>query len=746
MTDQFTIQCQSCGTLYNDLQDVCPYCGETQPIATEKTVHLVDEYETDEAYLNQPDDLQQQSLHEDEYFADDEELSTAPAPFADDDIFAIAGEDDPDDEYDDDGFYDEKPDDELADTYDDDSLYYDEHADLYHDEHQEAVDFAEEELPLAPARRFTFRRLFTGCLGLVLCGLLFYGGVGVLAVRQGLQERNQNNLVEAQEHYQKGQAYLANNSIELAMAEFERAIMLNPNLTEAIQGLRQAQRIAQTQPTPTSETRSAAVAEFLGQAETQINAKRWLEALETLLQVRGLDPEYETERVSELLYTASYQQGLKFIISQQATEALAAFEQALAERPNDPDVLEAQNKVSLYIEGTAAKADDAALAVDIFNRLYELDTSYLDTAQQLAVVSEIYGDELAAAEDWCVAEGQYSQANRLDFSDTLEIKAKNAAQKCTNSGAPATATPSPTKTPTRIAKTPTRTASESELEATSVETDTTTVSLPANGSILFSAFNPNESRWEIVSVPVSGGEPKVLVTDATMPAVSPNRQLLLYHAELKDTEGLHIFNLITGEDQRITQQSAHILPRWGGDNSQFIFTAQEAGTGRWLVYQGFADGKGNPVTLRDGRTPDWSANNSTIAYQGTDAEGNNPGIYIVPFAGGESTRLTEHESDRSPAFAPNSSQVVYMSTQNENWDIYTINTTSNSPVQLTTSPGNDGLPTWSPDGSKIAYVSDADGSWAIYVVEASGGAPFKITEWDGHNRADWLIGQLWWMR
>jgi dipeptidyl aminopeptidase/acylaminoacyl peptidase len=231
-----------------------------------------------------------------------------------------------------------------------------------------------------------------------------------------------------------------------------------------------------------------------------------------------------------------------------------------------------------------------------------------------------------------------------------------------------------------------------------------------------------------------------------MPALSPNGQLLLYHSELIEAEGFHILDSATGEDNRITMFRRHILPRWGGDNLQFLFVAEEPRTQRWQIHLGFADGKSEPIIVRDGRTPDWSPDNSLIAYQGSDPDGNNPGLYLVPFEGGEPARLTNHESDRAPDFSPDGSQLAYMSTRNGNWDIYTISTAGSAPRQITKTPGNDGLPTWSPDGSRIAYVSDMDGNWAIYVVEARGGTPYRVTDWDGRNRPDWLLAQIWWGR
>ena len=204
--------------------------------------------------------------------------------------------------------------------------------------------------------------------------------------------------------------------------------------------------------------------------------------------------------------------------------------------------------------------------------------------------------------------------------------------------------------------------------------------------------------------------------------------------------------MTTAEDRRITILRQHVLPRWGGDNTQFLLVAQEPATSRWQIQQGFADGKSDPVILGDGRTPDWSPDNRLIAYQGTDPAGNDPGIYLVPFGGGETTRLTNHESDRSPDFSPDGAQIAYMSTRGGDWDIYTVSTAGSAPRQITSGPSQEGLPVWSPDGSQIAYVSDAGGSWNIYVVSAAGGSPVKVTAWDGLNLEDWLLAQISWGR
>jgi len=89
-----------------------------------------------------------------------------------------------------------------------------------------------------------------------------------------------------------------------------------------------------------------------------------------------------------------------------------------------------------------------------------------------------------------------------------------------------------------------------------------------------------------VAIPVTGGTPRLLALNGTMPAVSPNSQSLVYHSELIEAEGFHRFDLATGEDSRITQRQYHILPRWGGNERTSSWPrslGQVAGRFTWVM-------------------------------------------------------------------------------------------------------------------------------------------------------------------
>jgi TolB protein len=149
--------------------------------------------------------------------------------------------------------------------------------------------------------------------------------------------------------------------------------------------------------------------------------------------------------------------------------------------------------------------------------------------------------------------------------------------------------------------------------------------------------------------------------------------------------------------------------------------------------------------LVDGRTPAWSPDGTQVAYQGTDPQGNNPGLYLVDAGGGPSTRLTDHESDRAPAWSPDGSRIAFMSSRDGRWQLYVVDTQGGALQPLAQSGGNDGLPVWSPDGSQIAFVSDRDGTWGVYVTPAAGGQATRVADWGG-SRKDWLIERISWRR
>ena len=594
----------------------------------------------------------------------------------------------------------------------------------------------------------TRRRWFwgrSGCLILLLFIIFFIlvsAGI-LLGGYEGLQERVIRTQAEVERHYQQALEHADEDRLDLAIAELELTLSLDPTHHQARETLaelkeKQAQILAASEvpATPTSQPVSNKTDDLFTEAKVQTLQGNWAEAIQLLTEIRQVDPAYKIDEVSDALYNANYELGLRLITEGELSEAVDAFDEALVEKPDDLTVTAEWEKVTLYLSITTPEPSDYENNIIILNRIYAADANFADVADLLFNTYKQYADYLSSQEEWCAALPRYQDAGNIKSGQQIETLIRQADNECEAAKLALLApTPSPT-TSRRINSTPT-------LEGTKPLTGTAEPGSSNDGRLYFSRFNQKRNLWEILALSLADETEEVILSDGIQPAISRNGRLLVYHSKLDDSVGLHVLNVLTGEDVRATTFAEDILPKWNQRNRDFVFNSQRAGDRRWQVMIGFADGKGEAVVLLDGRTPASATNSDMIAYQGTDPQGNNPGIYLIARQGGESQRLTTNESDRTPAISPSGRQIIFMSTRNGNWDIWTVASDGSGARRLTTSPANDGLPVWSPDGSQIAFVSDRGGSWGIYVMAASGGTARKVADWGGEH-PDWLLAQISW--
>ena len=652
-----------------------------------------------------------------------------------------------------------------------------------------------------------------GCWGVITylaifaCLFLVYGGLGIKAVVDGLNDRPVLARQTAEAHYELGVAHMQAGEYELAEAEFNMALMLDHTVNQAREQLHAVKATLAARPTPTSELYLQVVNSKLSEAEALIGEQKWAEAVEILIQVRDLAPNFETQRVSDLLalagqnlaeqyfataealiqqqqwaaaiepltrlraldpqfqadrvaewlYLAHYNLGTLYVTSGRVEEAVHEFERARDERPGDPEASRQVDMASLYVAAMAVWGKDWAAVIDYLEQLFTLSTDYLDVRTRLYQAYDTYGDQLAAQRDWCQAEKQYAVLMQGDIvsppAADLPAKYAQTHEACLN--------------PARAA------------ELTSGTSPAAAATLPAGnagrasaaGAIFFSRYNAEQKSWEVVRVSSQGGTPVLVLDQATQPALSPDGRWLAYHSERSESIGLHAFDLTSGADIRSTTFGEDVTPDWAPDSQRLVFPSQRSGDRRWRVYIGWADGKSEANPLSEGRTPAWSPDGAYIAYQGTDAQGNNPGLYLLR-EGGTPMRLTDGESDRAPAWSPRCAtavewqsalgaseaaveasrakqkapcQIAFMRNTEGSWQVYVMSLPQGIPQPVTRPPGNYGLPAWSPDAQQLAMVSDRDGSWGVYVASLDGERLTRLADWDG-PRSDWLLERLSWAR
>ncbi len=280
--------------------------------------------------------------------------------------------------------------------------------------------------------------------------ILILGGIAG-AIYLGVRDRSRAEMQAAQDHYLKGNAQLEQGNIELAIAEYELALQLNPNHKEAAKRLAQAQETLQVKPTATPVLQEQTKEAYWNELQAAYKVGNWEGVYEAANKLLALDPTYHREEVDALLFKAFYRQGQELVEQDRMEEALRYFDRALSLQPDNVQAQHAQNMVKRYIEALSYWGADWEQAAEQLAVLYALDPDYKDVHTRLYEALTHYGDALAAAADWCAAAQQYASALELNPTAAVTTKHREASDKCQSQTGV-----SPAPTQGGLAETPTK--------------------------------------------------------------------------------------------------------------------------------------------------------------------------------------------------------------------------------------------------------------------------------------------------
>lgn len=267
-------------------------------------------------------------------------------------------------------------------------------------------------------------------LGVALATMLFILALGGAAVYMGLADRAKAEQRLAEEHYLKGEGYFQGGQYELAIAEWELVLQMNPNHPQARAKLNEAYRRLEAEPTATPMYQQETKEAILAAMQEAHQKGNWQEVIAQADRLLALDASFRREEVDRLLYDAFYQKGLALVEQGRLADALSYFDRALALQPTNAQAIEAKELAVLYLEGTSAWGTDWERAVERLSQLYLRDPTYNDVRAKLWQAYVVYGDALAEKGEWCRAREMYRAALELESTPALVEKAQKALQSC----------------------------------------------------------------------------------------------------------------------------------------------------------------------------------------------------------------------------------------------------------------------------------------------------------------------------
>ena len=389
-------------------------------------------------------------------------------------------------------------------------------------------------------------------LGGILLVLLVTALSGFLgyqeAIRQRIARESSQVALKASEQFELGLVDLKEERIDIARQRFEYVIKLDPQFPGALQKLAEVSLIQNRtatptlgptatasatpiQATPTKDTRGEA--DLFTQAKQFMADKQWTKALETMDALRKLSLTYRAVDVDGMYYIALRYRGVDRILKEGSLEQ-GMYDLALVERfgPLDTEADGYRNMARIYISGASFWKINWEMVVANFSQVYLAlpylrDGSNMTATDRFRLASLEYGNQLAAAGEYCKAQVQYENALSVRKDTKVEPTATQAADKCkagdqpTPSSETATFTPTPTLTPTgTLALTPTA-ASGTPLPTQSIPTQTP----GAEATLTPSAAPASPTPAEASATPVPPTAPPATQTpqppDATATPVPP---------------------------------------------------------------------------------------------------------------------------------------------------------------------------------------------------------------------------------
>jgi Tol biopolymer transport system component len=526
------------------------------------------------------------------------------------------------------------------------------------------------------------------------CGFLgIIAAAGLGGVYAGMQDRTADQQAQADRFYQEGLANRTAGKLQLAKADFEYVLKIDPNYPGAREQIAQIVELLTVKPTPTFAIQVNVTQQLYEAGVDAYERKQWKKAIEILTQVRAIDAVYETDRIAQMIYDAALTYGLQLLKEDRLEESIAYLDQAAYLGPLPAEAETEAQYARMYITARDYWNVNWQKAIESFGELYQIGPGYRDTFARYVEAYIQYGDERTRAGDPCAAQTQYEEALKLRPAADLQAAADKAKEACL------TAPPS------------------------IPGTNQTLAGLFA-GRIAYPVFDASGSRILAAS---AGDQQLYTAAFGDQPEWQRNGSKFAHRA------GGSGANVIENGNSVTVAPAGAEFPTFSPDGSRVIYAL--AGQ----LYVANADGSGTPIGLGVGSAPTWGPG-GVLAYSGCDDGG--CGIMIRnPDNADAPRRLTGSPNDIPTSWSPDGFNISYYSNVSGSYDLFFVNT-AGGVQQVTSNAGNNVGGGWGPDGAHVAFLSDRDGTWSLYIANYDGSEATKIAfapqgDWQ-RQRVSWV--------
>lgn len=392
--------------------------------------------------------------------------------------------------------------------------------------------------------------LFAGA-ALILMGLAGIAG----GYRSGVQAYQNSSATQGvmsiKDQFELGLQDFQSGRYDLARQRFEYVLSKDPGYPDATVKLAETLQILYATATPTALPPTPTltptpdlrpVDDLVNQAKKSLLEGNWTGAIDTIVNLRKVNPSFRVVEVDGLLYISLRNRGVEKIKSSDLEGGI--YDLALAERfgPLDAEAVNFRELARLYMFGSAFWEAYPDQAVYYFSQVASAAPGLRDasgwTAYERYRASLMqYGDQLARKGDWCKAYTEYDLAASLGGDASAIPTAAYAREQCYPPTPTATdiltETPTPTLTPTltelpAVSETPTVESLPTQLIPTDTLTpEVTQPPVPTDTSTPEVLPTSTETQTE-TSTPVEATNPAAIAAESATPETpiaSPNPEI-----------------------------------------------------------------------------------------------------------------------------------------------------------------------------------------------------------------------------